>query len=351
MFPFPPPGARPPGRGRRAPPLSLLLPLLGGAWLPTTAGAPVPQEAAREIEELERRCGVRVVPSGEIEAAIRSRRGYDLTAAPNQGRFVAELLLDLAERHRARRPDGPPLLIRQEEFFPAFLRATGLRAEEAPPAFRAARRVGQTMVVEHRRDRVLERVVKGPEPRRALSVRATWPDRDGLPSSYTYDDTLADPRLRVRHDRDVSFRLLEFAAVVAYDQVEGVSGRPTSGPLGLLFELLGMASLQESRFVVAGDRQVVFTRVRKLLPRAAVATVSPEGRARIGIPRELPGHRRLRTMVEAGFEVQYAAPPPPLCPRAAETGVPGRRAGAPRSAAPASSIGAPAPRRGATPLP
>lgn len=142
---------------------------------------------------------MRVVSAGELEGVIRSLDGYDLTAAPNQGRFFADILLTLAEE----RPDGgPPFLVRQEEFFPAFLRATGLSAREPPPGLRWIDGVRQWVLAEHRPGRVIASTGDGPRPRQALAVRVDWADTAGIPSSYTYADTLSSPHVRTRHERD-----------------------------------------------------------------------------------------------------------------------------------------------------
>lgn len=293
-------------RRRVAPAGLLVLPVLLAA-APLTGAQPAPEGAAPP-------CRLRLVPGPEVESAIRSARGYDITAAPNQARFLADVFLELARRYRERAPDGPPLVVRQEEFFPAFLRVTGLRPEEAPPAFRKAHRFGQRMVVEYRRERVLEGMEAGPEPRQALAVRAAWPDTGSLPSSYTYRDTASDPDVRVRHRRQVTYRLLEFVAVVAYDRMEGVSGRPTSGALGALFDVVGMADILESRLVPAGEgAQVTYSRVRKVVPVETVATITAEGRARRGIPEGKPRYRRLERMVRRAVEPTYAGEPPRAC--------------------------------------
>lgn len=260
-----------------------------------------------------------MVPPGPIEDAIRARRGYDVTATPNGGRFLAELLLDLARRRQDRRPDGRPFVVRHDDFFPAYLRVTGLTAEEAPPAFRKAHEFGQRLVVEHREDRVIEAVEEGPDPRQALSVRATWPDTRDAASSFTYEDTVSRPNVRVRNERVVTYRLLEYVGFVMYDEMDGVSGRPTTGLLGALFDVIGMAHIEQSRFAVAGDgTQVTLTRVRKVVPTETVATVDPDGNARRGIPDGRPDLDRLLDLLDRNVEGEYAGPPPAACPSGAD---------------------------------
>jgi len=300
-------------------PAALLTGLQPVTGIPPIATTPLSAqeapEAAESAAEVERRCRVRVVEGPEIEEVIRGLEGYDVTAAPNEGRFMADLLFRLVERHRTRGADDRPLRIRQEEFFSAFLRATELTSEEAPAAFRMSRRFGQTIVVEHRRDRVINEVEAGPEPRRALAVRVEWPDTGDVPDRYTYEDTLSDPHLRLRHEREITYRLLDYDSLVVYDAMEGISGRPTSGALGALFAVLGMTGFLESRYAVADDgTQLTYTRVKKLFTFDAVATVSPEGRAERGVPDDRPDLEALRPRVEADLEVRYAREPPPVCP-------------------------------------
>lgn len=307
------------GRGGRRSPLpgrtllvGALLLLSGPVVLPGPARAQ--EERAARGGRGEEGCERQLVSEREIEEVIRDRRGYDITAAPNQGRFLAELLLGLADRYRRRQPSGPPLLVRQEEFFPTFLRVMGLSTEDAPPGFHEAYRYRQRMVVEYRVDSVVERVLEGPEPRQALAVRAAWPDKGDLPSSYTYEDTASDPDVRVHQERNVTYRLLEYTAVVVYDQMKGVSGRPTSGALGALFDVLGTVEIRESRFAPAGQgAQVTYSRVRKLATMETLATITADGRARRGIPEGRPRLQRLRSILERDRAVEHAETPPQAC--------------------------------------
>lgn len=260
-------------------------------------------------------CPLPVAPESEIESVIREQLGYDVTAAPNEGRFMAELLLGLARRYRSRRPDGPAFRVRQEEFFPAFLRATGLDSAGVPRSLLMARRFDQSVVVEHRRSRVLEgEGAAGLRPELALAVRVSWPDTGGAPDSYTYEDTASDPSIRLRHERVVRYRLLDFDSVTVYDEMEGVSGRPTSGLLGSLFDVMGMVDFRESRYAVAPDgAQVAMVRAEKLLPLTAVATVTPDGRAGRGIPPDRDDLVPLRRRLQRPLGLEYVPWPADGC--------------------------------------
>lgn len=103
--------------------------------------------------------------------------------------------------------------------------------------------------------------------------------------------------------------------MVVFAEMEGMSGRPTSGALGALFTVLGMARLEETRFAVARDgTRVTRAQVRRLLSRTVLATVSPEGRAERGVLDDDPELLRLAELVQRELEIEYAREPPLVCP-------------------------------------
>ena len=63
-------------------------------------------------------------------------------------------------------PQERPLFLGHQEWFDAFLERTGLPPEEAPIYVRLPYQMGQDLVMDYRRDRVIEEVVKGPSPER-----------------------------------------------------------------------------------------------------------------------------------------------------------------------------------------
>ncbi len=267
--------------------------------------------------QVERRCGIQVLSSEAIGRAMRAqaRRGYDIAASPNQGRFIAAILFALAERQQKQDSETQSFLIRQEELFPAYLRATGQSPEKVPPGYRRGRDVGIAMSVAYRMDQVVDKVEEGPSPQQALSVRATWPHADDLPSSYVYEDTTSDPEVRIRRERPTTYRLLKYPDFVAYDEIRGISVEPTSGALGALFDAIGMAEVEETRFAVAEDEtQVTYTRVHKLFSVDSFAIVTSAGRARRGIPEDRPQLKQFESVLSQDLEVTYTGPPPPVCP-------------------------------------
>jgi hypothetical protein len=248
----------------------------------------------------------RVVPQDEILEAMRRSQGFTLTATANGPRLQAEVLLHLVRQAMGSDPARRPLLLGHEEWYRAFLERTGLEPEEAPVYVRLPYLIGQDLVVDFRRDRVVETVVRGPRPTMAANVRLRWPEA-AKRGSFSYEDLLSDPTLRVTLERDIHYRLLDYGDQLWYAEVAGVHGRPTSGALGLLFDLVGEARVVETRSAVSPDGlQVVRSRGRKLfLTRTATATIWPDGHARKGIPEGRPDLKEIEDRLMEPLEIRF----------------------------------------------
>jgi hypothetical protein len=251
----------------------------------------------------------RPVGRDEILAAMRASQGFDPTATTNGARFQAEVLLRLARAAQAR-GSGAPLFLGHAEWFSAYLARTGLAAEKAPPFVRLAFEHGQDMEVDYRADRVIREVKQGPRPDLALNVRLWWAEtRDG-PTRYSYEDTLSTPRLKVTNSRVMAYRLLDFGDMVAFGEIEGLFGRPTSGVLGVLFKLVGEGHVEENRMAISSDGlQVARARARKaFFEVVTTVTVYPDGRTE----KDLPPGRRDLLEIEARLKRPWLAGYQPL---------------------------------------
>lgn len=222
----------------------------------------------------------------EILEAMRESRGYDLTATTNGPRFQSEVILRLVAAAEAGDPRRQPLFIGHREWFDAYLERTGLTRDRAPQFVRLADAYAQDAIVDYRRDRVLGGTPAVNAPLRAANVCIWWPERTGGPASYSYEDTLSSPQLKVTNQRVITYRLLDFRDMVVFDQITGLRGRPTTGILGLLFQVIGEGSVVESRVAVAPDGlQITRARARKLLIEVATTvTVYPDGRTEKDLP-------------------------------------------------------------------
>ena len=236
-----------------------------------------------------------VVPTQRLLDAMREVRGYELTATANGPRLQADVVLRLI--HAAQDPERLPLVIGHREWFEAFLARTGLGPSRAPLYVRRPYEVGQDLVVDYRKEAVVEAVVQGPLPRVAANVRIVWAKGAGRPDQYSYDDTLSRPNLRVTQERLITYRLVEYEDQLWYAEVAGLRGRPTTGPLGVLFRLIGEARVEESRSALLPDgTQVVRGRASKWgIDRTETVTLWSDGHAERGIP---PGRPDLLALEE-----------------------------------------------------
>ena len=243
------------------------------------------------------------VPRAAIAAAMHEERGYERREPTNQTRLQTRVLLRLGRAVRAAQPEGAVLFIDYEDWFRAYLDALGLRADEAPRSVRLTHEHEYDIVVDARADVVVERVPVGLPL--ALALNVLWRSRRG--SGYGYRDSLSNPEFEVKFAPAVSYRLLEFEGMVVQDEFSGVSGRPATGALSVLFRLLGQARPVWSRSAVADDGwQVVRGKGRKgPFSRTATVTVAPAGAADAGVPPDRPDladlERRLKEPIEVVF--------------------------------------------------
>ena len=257
-------------------------------------------------------CENRQVGVDELREVIASIDGYDITATTNQGRFVADVLLGLAADFSARDPDGLPFEIAPEGFFDAVVSVAGIEPEEMPISFRRALEVGQVFTVDYRQARLVEGGAAAGEIEQALAVSVRWPD-DG-PDHYEYEDTDASPNVLLRYESEVNYRLVRLQDRVLYDDVEGLSGRPTSGALGALFRVLGRASIQSSHFAVADDQTLVaYTRGRRLFSFSTLATVRPDGSTSREVPDDRDDLEAMGERLSRLPDIRYSGSAPEPC--------------------------------------
>ena len=215
----------------------------------------------------------------EILEAMRNVGDYDPTTTTNGARFQWEALLYLARRAEQRDPMGPPLFINCADWFRAFMEVAGRTESEMPLYARLSREYEQHMDVEYRMDRVIRKVIDGPAPQFALNVRIWWEDRPGKPDRYSYLDTLSTPNLKVTNGREMAYRLLDLGDWFACDKITGLTGRPTSGLLGLIFQIIGDGRLTHSRMAISNDGlQIVRGTSKKgFMRKTTTATIYPDG--------------------------------------------------------------------------
>lgn len=249
----------------------------------------------------------RAVSRGEILAAMEHSRGYELTATANGPRLQAEVLLRVIADAERKDPARRPLLFGHREWYEAFLERTQLPASRAPLYVRLPYEMGQDLVADWRRERVIDEVLEGPNPLRAANVRIYWEEAPGRPEQYSYDDTLSEPKLRVTQSRVITYRLVDYGDRLWYAQIEGLRGRPTSGALGAIFALIGETTVVQSWSASAPDgTQVARGQGRKWwFDRTETVTVLPSGRGDRGVPPDRPDLAALEKRLQEPLAIRF----------------------------------------------
>ncbi len=254
------------------------------------------------------RPGYQVVSRAEIVEAMRQCDNYDPTATTNGARFQADVVSYLARKAQERDPQGLPLFIGYENWFRAFMEVTARPADAMPQYAQLLYQYKQNIEVEYRIDRVIREIVEAPTPDLAVTVRIWWKDQPGKPDRYSYMDTLSTPHLRVTNQRVMSCRLLDFRNWVAFDEMEGFTGRPTSGILGFLFHIIGEARVLQSRMAISKDGlQISRVTARKgFLERIVTVTIYPDGKMEIDVPPDRSDLIELKKQIMQPLEIEYA---------------------------------------------
>jgi hypothetical protein len=227
----------------------------------------------------------RPVARSDLVEAFRAQKalGYRLDRIGHAARMQAGVLLHLAARAEAADASAAALRVDHRDYAAAFGEATGLGRDAWPGFVRAAAEVGEDLLVEHR----LSDIVDGMPPaglRRALNVKAGWPPGPSVPAGYRVLDTSSDPHVETMREQIGTWRVLDYGDMVVQDEIQGVSGRATSGLLGAVFTVLGQARVLQSRFATAADGLlVVRTAVRSGFTVTQSATVTPDGVVRPGL--------------------------------------------------------------------
>ena len=229
-------------------------------------------------------------------------RGYELTATTDGPRLQSEVVRRLAGRpRRATRSARRSSSATAHGSWPTW--SARACPAPAPPFVHLPDQYGQDMVVDYRREKVIQRAAPEatrPRPQRLHRLAA----RAGAPGSYSYEDTLSTPRLKVTNERVITYRLLDYGDMTVFHEIDGLRGRPTTGVLGVLFQMIGEGNVVESRMALATDGvQVSRARAEALIEVATTVTVHPDGRTEKDVPAGTGGPGG------AGAQAEGAAPP------------------------------------------
>ncbi len=279
--------------------------IAGSGLMAQAASTGLPGETERICAEPHR------ISRQEILQAMSAHGAYSLTSTTTSMRFEAEALLAMVRRRQREVPGSTQFLISQPDWFAAHLATAGVTYAEMSPAARAG--------FEHRQDAlidygpgVVERVVDGPAPTRSVDVTIFLPDSVSTPAEFSYKDTLSVPPVTMFNKRVIRFKLLEYEDMLVFDQVTGISIRPT-GFFAAVFAVLGKPELKQTRLAVgAGEWQVMRVQVSVFpgISKTGTASIEPGGRAHEGIPRGQADLGALAKRMRQPVKLRYG---PPSC--------------------------------------
>jgi hypothetical protein len=249
------------------------------------------------------------VSAGELAATMRTQKekGYAIEAIANSNRLLTAVFLELAETAAKTDPAQHPLRIGHAEYFNALVEVAGLTAATAPIHIRVPHDFHQDYLIDYRRERVIAGIVRGPTPLLAINVKGGWPQAPDVPPNYSYEDTSSDPHVEVTDEQVISYRILQFGDVIVCDDIRGITGRVTSGPLGLLFSMLGKGQALHSRYVVAPDGTMLSrTGAKKLITVTKTVAIFPDGTLLSELPDDKPELEKLaKALKDLDFAIRF----------------------------------------------
>ena len=165
----------------------------------------------------------------------------------------------------------------------------------------------QDVLVDYDIDNIVKSVRDGEWPAFAVSVQIGWPVSPDLPGHYSYEDTLSKPKLQVTNHRLIKHRLVDFGDIVAYDEVNGMTGRPTTGLLAVLFKVIGEGRVDWSRIFIADNGIQVARGGASKGPFRVTETffVRPDGTGAKGLPENTPMWLAIEERLKQKPRIEY----------------------------------------------
>ncbi len=227
------------------------------------------------------------IPTAEILDAMRFQSGYNVTATTNVARFQANVLFHLVQKKIKNNSLQSILFLGYKEWFNAYLEYTGLSKSEAPIFAKLAFENKQNQVIDFKKNHVIDKIIKGKIPNIAMNVIVGWSKPLNTSLKFSFIDTLSIPKLQATNKRIISYRLLKFDDMIVYDKINGLTGQPISGLLGLLFKIIGEGEVVQSRITITTDNlQICYAKVKKgLFHLNSILTLFPDGTTYKNLPK------------------------------------------------------------------
>lgn len=249
---------------------------------------------------------VRIVDRTELAEAMRAHAAYDLAATTNGPRLQAEVFLGLARRALASQPQGSRLFIGHKDWFEVFLDVAKLQPHQAPLPARLVYENRQGIELDCRPERVIQRIEGGRRAQLALNVKFWWETTANPAAEFSYLDTSSTPQLKVTNNRVITYRLVDLGDQILFDDVRGLTGRPTTGLLALLFKIIGEGRIVRTQVAYGADGvQVSRVVAHKIFSRTVTVVTWPDGRTEPEIPERRADLIALKQHLDQPVEIVY----------------------------------------------
>jgi hypothetical protein len=243
----------------------------------------------------------------EMLAAMETQENYNVLATTNVARFQSSVLLNIARRTQQKNPENKILFLHFRDWYNACKAYTGYTDREMPEYSRLAVEFQQNQLLDLRQEKICKKINNGRKPKFAMNVVVGWEKELNLPAYYSFVDTLSEPVLKARNARLISYRILDFGDMVAYDDMTGLSGQPASGILGLIFKLIGEGQVMWSRYTITDDGlQVNRARAKKgIFEIESTLTVYPDGTAIKNLPANRSDLQIYEKLLSQPLDIDY----------------------------------------------
>lgn len=231
---------------------------------------------------------IKEIKSDEILKAMLTQQGYKITATTNVARFQGSVLLQIAKNSLAEDSTSKLLYINGLNWYEAYQKLTGYNDIKMPMYSHLSVKCRQNQLLDLRENKIFSKNKKLPTPNLAMNVIVGWKKEDYNADFYTFNDTLSNPVLKVINSRQITYRILEFDDMIYYGEMQGVAGQPTSGLLGLIFDVIGEGKMMWSRFAITSDGiQINRAKAKKgLFEIESTLTIYPNGVTEKNIPKD-----------------------------------------------------------------
>lgn len=247
------------------------------------------------------------VPYKDLVTILDKAKGYKRLVTTNTVRYQSEAILNLIKWAERKHPRAVGVFLGYDDWYRANLEVNDVEEGEAPVYMKLAYQNKQDMRIVFRGEGILKPGNAASRPDAAAIVTAWWPKTPGCAKSFRFIDRNSVPVIKVTNKRVINYRIMWFEDMIICDKIEGISGRPLTGLLGLLFKFIGDGRVVESRTILSKDDLQIVRAYCKKGPAGiwALSTIYPDGRAIKDIPKNRPDLQKIVSRLNEKPKVRF----------------------------------------------